>query len=546
MSYKGDKTMPSNPIEELLNAKEGENYQFKEAKNRFDVKEAERCCCALANCGGGKLIFGISDKRPRQVVGSKAFEQPERTRKGLIDRLHVMVDFQIYDYDGKRVLVFDVASRPLGLPVQVDGVAWWYEADSLIAMPQDKLHRIYEETGHDFTGDICPGATIGDLDKTTIEAFRRLWKDKSGNKRIANLTIEQLLKDAGAVDDRGVKYAALILFGTYEALRNYLPHSEVIFEYRSKEAAGPAAQREEFTLGYFAYYNRIWELINLRNDKQHYQDGMVIYDIPTFNERVVREAVLNAVSHRNYQLAGSVFVRQYRDRLVIESPGGFPYGVTTKNILYKQAPRNKRVAEILALSGLVERSGQGMDLMYELSVRESKALPDFHGSDNYFVRLTLSGLIMDKQLLLFLKKIGDEQQELLSTDDFLVIDALFYDKPLNENLRLRLKRLVDMGIVEHSGRGKYVLARGLYEAAGKTGVHTRIVGLDRETNKQLLLKHIRKSKENGAPLKELCQVLPGLSTRQIQLLLKELREEGLVEPKGKGNSAAWYIQNDDV
>jgi ATP-dependent DNA helicase RecG len=80
----------------------------------------------FTNCGGGKLIFGISNKRFRQVVGSKAFEQPECTRKGLIDKLHVMVDFQIYDYDGKRVLVFDVASRSLSLPVQVDGVAWWY------------------------------------------------------------------------------------------------------------------------------------------------------------------------------------------------------------------------------------------------------------------------------------------------------------------------------------------------------------------------------------------------------------------------------------
>jgi ATP-dependent DNA helicase RecG len=62
-------------------------------------------------------------------------------------------------------------------------------------MPQDKLHRIYEETRHDFTGDICPGATISELDKTAIEAFRRLWKDKSDNKRIANLMAEQLLKD---------------------------------------------------------------------------------------------------------------------------------------------------------------------------------------------------------------------------------------------------------------------------------------------------------------------------------------------------------------
>ena len=58
-------------IKELLEEKEGEQIQFKEAKRRFDSNEAARCCCALANCGGGKLVFGISDQRPRRVVGSE-------------------------------------------------------------------------------------------------------------------------------------------------------------------------------------------------------------------------------------------------------------------------------------------------------------------------------------------------------------------------------------------------------------------------------------------------------------------------------------------
>ena len=166
--------MINNPttIEELLNAKEGEHYQFKEAKTRFDSGEAARCCCALANCGGGKLVLGITDKRPREVVGSKAFEQPERTRKGLIDELKVMVDFQIYSHDGKRVLVFDVASRPLGLPVLVDGIAWWYEGDSLIPMPEEIRRRIYSETGFDFSGSICSFAKLDDLDDSAIEVFR--------------------------------------------------------------------------------------------------------------------------------------------------------------------------------------------------------------------------------------------------------------------------------------------------------------------------------------------------------------------------------------
>ena len=120
-------------VQELLEAKEGEHVQFKEAKNRFDFGEAAKCCCALANNGGGALVFGITDKRPRKVVGSAAFDQPERTRMGLIEKLKINIDFRLFTYDGKRVLVFDVKSRPIGLPVQYGGVAWIYEADELIS-----------------------------------------------------------------------------------------------------------------------------------------------------------------------------------------------------------------------------------------------------------------------------------------------------------------------------------------------------------------------------------------------------------------------------
>ena len=180
-------------LRDLLEAKEGEGVQFKEAKNRFGFDEALQCCCALSNCGGGKLVFGITDKRPRQVVGSNAFDQPERTRKGLMEKLRIMVDFQLYDDSGKRVLVFEVAGRPLGLPVQADGVAWWYEGDSLIPMPEEIRRKIYAEAGFDFSGSICPGATVEDLDKTALDEFRQRWAEKSGNKRIKNYSFEQLL-----------------------------------------------------------------------------------------------------------------------------------------------------------------------------------------------------------------------------------------------------------------------------------------------------------------------------------------------------------------
>ena len=204
-------------------------------------------------------------------------------------------------------------------------------------------------------------------------------------------------------------------------------------------------------------------------------------------------------------------------------------------------PRNRRIAEILSLCGLVEHSGQGMNLIYEISIMEAKQLPDFTGTDDSFVSLALNGLVLDKRMLSLINQIGNERLGNLSTADFLIIDALYHEKTLAEHMRSHLRHLTEMGIVEHIGRNKYVLARSLYNAVGKSGIHTRIVGLDRDTNKELLLKHIRNRNEEGTPFKELQQVLPGHNRGQIQVLLRELREEGRIHCLGNTSAARWFI-----
>lgn len=107
-------------------------------------------------------------------------------------------------------------------------------------------------------------------------------------------------------------------------------------------------------------------------------------------------------------------------------------------------------------------------------------------------------------------------------------------------MQSRLNRLIEMGIVEHIGRKMYVFARSLYAATGKSGMHTRHVGLDRDTNKELLLKHIRQNNEVGTPFKELQQVLPGLDRNQIRVLMRELRESGKVFCEGTTSAARWF------
>ncbi len=530
-------------LEAIMASKEGENLEFKEAKTKYDFEKLVKYCTALANEGGGRIVFGITDKRPRTVAGSQAFQQPERTRAGLIERLHLNIDFNIVNHPDGRVLIFTIPTHPIGNPVKYKGIYWQRQGDSLIEMTEDRLRSIFAEAGHDFSADICVGATMDDLDQAAIEDFRNRWFKKSGNQGLTTLSQEQLLTDAEALVDGKLTYAALILFGNRKALGRYLAQAEVVFEYRSSDASGPAGQRKEFRQGFFSFYDDLWELINLRNDIQHFQSGLFVLDVPTFSERVVREAVLNAVSHRDYQLGGSIFIRQYPRRLVVESPGGFPVGINEQNILDRQSPRNRRVADIFAKCGLVERSGQGMNLMYELSIQESKARPDFSNSDQYQIMLTLDGEIHDPRFLQFLEKVGRETVKLFSTADFLLLDHIHRERKIPEHLKKRLQSLVDMGVVERLGRGrgvKYILSRQYYKMTGEKGTYTRKKGLDRETNKALLLKHIKENKIDGSRLKELTQVLPTLSYDQIKKLVAELQKEGKIFKTGITRSALWY------
>jgi ATP-dependent DNA helicase RecG len=245
--------------------------------------------------------------------------------------------------------------------------------------------------------------------------------------------------------------------------------------------------------GFFLFDDDLWSTINLRNDIQHYQDGLFVWDIPTLNELGIREAILNAVSHRDYRLGSSVFVRQFPKKVEIVSPGGFPPGITADNILWKQFPRNRRIAEVFAKCGLVERSGQGANRMFEECIKESKPRPDFTGTDEYQVSVTLRGEVQDTEFLRFLEQVGKETLASFTTQDLLVLDYLHRDEPIPQQLKDRLPVLRTREVVEITGRGRgtrYILSRRLSAFIGRKGAYTRKRGLDRETNKALLMRHL--------------------------------------------------------
>lgn len=531
-------------LEAWLTENEDENLEFKSASGGYSAGALLQYCTALANEGGGRIILGVPNNRPRRVTGTQAFIQHERTRSGLMEKLPLRIEVDVVAHPDGRVLVFTVPPRPIGVPLKADGIYWERHGDSLRPMTEEKLRHILNEAGHDFSADVCPDAIFTDLDPSAVEDFRKRWIAKSGNSSLQQLTQEQILRDSEAITDKGITYAALILFGTPQGLIKHRPQSEVVVEYRASEAAGPAQDRKEYRIGFFKFYDDLWSAINLRNNKQHYQEGLFVYDIPTFEERSVREAVLNAICHRDYMLGGNVFIRQYPSRLEVVSPGGFPPGITPENILDRQNPRNRRIAEILYKCGLVERSGQGVDLMYELAIRHSKLLPSFDKSDQYQVALTLDGQVHDPSFVAFLEKISKERNFVFGTQDLLLLDYIHREQKVPSTLKPRIPNLVENGIIEPYGRGrgaKYVLSRHFYAFVGRRGVYTRKRGLERPEKKMLLLKHLQNCGENGCKFEEISQVLPALTRFQIHGLLKGLKKENKVKSVGKTRAGRWYI-----
>lgn len=527
-------------IAEWLTAKENEHLEFKEARERYDFEKLVKYCVALANERGGKMILGVSDQRPRKIVGTNAFSELERTKAGLIERLHLRITADEIKHPQGRIIVFDIPSRPIGMPIHYKGAYWMRGGEELVPMTPDLLKKIFEESGPDFSSEICSQVNLEDLSGEGMERFRTMWQKQSGNVGLQGLSHTQLLEDAELIIDGDITYAALILFGTRKALGRALAQAEIVFEYRSSEASIPYQQRNEFREGFFLIHDILWETINLRNDIYHYQDGLFRQDIPTFNEFVIREAILNAVSHRDYRLPGSVFIRQYPSRMEVVSPGGFPPGITIENILWRQSPKNRRIAEVFAKCGLVERSGQGANRMFEECIKESKPVPDFNDTDDYQVSLTLRGDVQDPLFLKFLEKVGHEILASFTTKDFLLLDFLHKELPVPPEYSERLPRLLDRGVIERAGKGKHVLSKRFYALAGKKGVYTRKKGLDRDTNKALLLKHIKGNKKTGTRLDELLQVLPSLTYNQVQTLLRELKKEGAVHLVGKTRGALWF------
>lgn len=541
-------------LQRILDGQEGELCEFKEWKTKDDFDGLTKYACALANEGGGKIVLGVTDRRPRQIVGTQVWPQIEVTRKSLNQRIHLTTHWEEFPTPQGRVLVITVPRHAYGLPASWDGRSWMRESDSLVPLSEARRKVIWDEIGRDYSVEPCRGLSLNDLNPVALDAFQRAWVDslrarreESGQRdaeRIEGLSHEQMLHDTELLlPDGTLVNAALILFGSRQAVRKHMAQAELVYEYRNTSASGPADLRKEFQEGFFAWHDLLWQQVNepSRNPRQSFQSGLFVRQLPSFAERPVREALLNAVCHRDYLLGNSIFIHHTPTTFTIESPGGLLPQVTVETLLDRQAPRNRRLAEVFQRCGMVERSGQGMNLIFEDAVTSAKQLPSPEASPYQF-KLTLHGVVQDPAFLAYLERVGQEKMRLYDTAHLLVLDSVRRDVPLPDTLRPLADRLVTDGLLERISRGRgarLILSRTFSQAIGESAAYTRRKGLDQEEGKLLLFKHLEHKGEEGAPLAELAQVLPSKSKRQIQHFLRLLAEDGKAIPPRRGRGGLW-------
>jgi len=530
-------------LDEWLRHPEGTRLEFKSAHGGFNSKyDLPDYTAALANEGGGKLILGVDDDS-HTVVGTSAFigtyhELSHELFQSIDHRVEVE---EVLHPDG-RVVVFHVPNRPKGRPVRSNGHFTYPMrlGESLTEMDSETLRGILAEISEDFTAQPVPGLSIEDLDEAAIELLKQRRAAKLKRPDLVDSSTEQLLRDLELLSVDGLTRAALILLGRSTVLTRHLPDDEVIFEWRQTVGKVPHDYRETWRGPILLVHDQIWAAISARNARTPYQEGFIEHEILAFDERSIREAVLNAITHRDYSLGGqSIFIRATPESILVESPGGFLPGVTPENALAQSQWRNRRLAETLERLDLVNRSGQGLDDIFTKTISDGKGIPDLTKSDTRHVRLVVPTRVLDVGFVRYLERVAKEKKLLFSTTDLLELERIRTEQTVG-NLHSRDKFLT-AGIIERIGRGrgtKYILSYSYYESQHRAGVHTRLVGLTRDEKKALILKHLAKK---PAGMTDFIDALPDLKRESISKILQELKRAGKIEHRGSRKAGLWQL-----
>jgi ATP-dependent DNA helicase RecG len=553
-------------IEKLKKLKESEdNVEFKKGGggnvsynggNKTNPSDRRRCILgyvtALCNEEGGSLVIGMTDNYPHEVVGTN---QNLGTIGELESNIYRDTEIRpnIYELfeNEKRVLVIEVPSRPAGKVFKFEDVPLMRVGEELKPMSDEVYLKIINEQEPDFSQQFCEGLQISDLDERAITILKEKYALKQNNPNFKTLSNEQLLSDLELIKNGKLTNAALILLAKKEILNERLPQAAVMLEYRNSENQIPFDNRIPFSQPFFILIDELWNTINLRNGSFPIQEGAYIFNIPFFNEEVIRESINNAITHRDYRKTSEIVIKQFPQRLEIINAGGFPIGVNLENLLKTPStPRNRLLADVLQKTGIVERSGQGVDKIYYNTLVEGKAEPDYSKSDYFQVNLKLSAVLEDRAFALFIVAVQDElpESEKLSVLEVIVLNMIKKGVPKNNLDAEIVAKLLQKKLIEKRGKTNaiyYILSKDYYDFTDEKAKYYNLQELDEGEVLSKVMQFL--SKEGKAKMKDFVGLFEDkLSRKQVRNRVEKFVSNETIEQQGEGSTSIYKINDEYI
>jgi ATP-dependent DNA helicase RecG len=539
--------------------RESLTVEFKSDRNRLNDRDLIAAVVCLANTDGGDIYLGVEDDGT--VTGLHPAHQNLTGLTALIANLTsppLTVRVEAIDIERRRIARIAVP-RSRQLVATSDGLLQRrrLKADGLPECvplyPHEFAQRQSDLGLLDYSALPIAGASSQDFDPLERERLRQCIERYGGDRSLAGLADAELDRALGLVRrDEGrmvPTVAGLLILGREAAVREHLPTHEVAFQVLD----GTLVRVNDFyCTPLLKTFERVGEQFRARLVENEIPIGLFRVPVPNYDPRAFREAIVNALIHRDYTRLGAVHVRWETDAIVVSNPGGFVEGVTLDNLLVVEPrPRNPLLADAIKRIGLAERTGRGIDLIYQGLLRYGRPAPDYRRSNSHSVVVVLPGGEADLGLLQIVIEEETRLRHPLPVDSMIALALLRHERRVDTSrlgreiqrdetaARHVLERLVEAGLVEAHGVKKgrtYTLSPKVYKAFGQSADYVRQVAFDPIQHEQMVLQFAR---NQGRITRKDAVTLCRISEDQARRLLKRLCEEGKLRRTGRGSATAY-------
>ncbi len=529
-------------IRRLVRSGERDVLEFKGSRaSMADIVDAVVC---FANGDGGLVLWGVNDDK---AIAGTDFGDPDALRKGIFNSTSPsqLVDVQVVELDGARVIGVWADHSPVIVSTTKGTYTQRVGRDCLPMTPDRLVVRQIDTRSLDVSSAITPVGEDG-VDELEVERFRRLLPSDDAGERLRRMDTSALLTAVGALASRGVRspgltVAGLLVFGREEELRGTIPQHQITYV----RSPGGTTEYERRVVSSFPVLRMLEQLtleVSAAAKTRTLRVGSRNLELPDYPDRVLREAIVNAIAHRHYTLPGAIVIRQTAASLEIESPGGFPEGIDAGSVI-QHAPvhRNRLLCELLDRVRVMERAGLGVDRIFEDQLKFGK-LPPAYNADRTAVRLRMEAREFDEpfaRMVLTEEEAGRQWR----VEELLVLSHLRRMGPTDRSALARVMQRSDdeaqdvlallLGdLVARFGTGpgtRYALSAAAQARLGATAAYTRERGLARETQRQLVLQHALEF--GSVDNQTVCEMLQ-VSRREASHVLLSLQSHGLLVMRG--------------